>query len=339
MHSFLRILLVVTLIMGSPASTYAESKCNLVKLWSLLTGAVSTKSDEALRSALMRKIADGASKDEAFEARIDRIVLGLDSKQARRLASMLESFEGRVDAANFPDFQKAALRSLRFPDENRLAYYFDIYSNYGGVSRQGASVIDGAFERVAESEDPYSSAYYLGGGEPSKRAQRVRDLLNFEKLVQSKKSRAQVAKATKHWVKSDEHALYLFQHLGELGEHGPAVLEYLMRETEYFKDVGRIRGPPYTAVTFAFEKETRNAGSTLFYKLPEYSDSDWIELPEERRIELLKSATGIKEKRFLPASVIAPTAVSRRIFPGVQRHPRHRGLSPSLGIRSPQLRF
>ncbi len=307
--------------LSAPCAVAEDTSCTPGFVERLLTGAGLGKQNTRalLRESLLNQLGpleNDADSDREVVAQINQLVLQLKPLAAKRLTRMLATLPKPVDTAAFPALRKAALRALRFSNENRLAYYLEVYTNQGGVGRWGAAVVDGAYERVQEAADPYSTAFYLDKGHAGVRAPLTGELLSFESLVQSRKSRAQLAKGAEDWVKSNEHALYLFQHLAEFGPARDSVLEYLRLKTEYFKDVGRIRGPPYTAVTYAFEKETRNPVSTLFYKLPRFTDKEWGDLPEEERVSLLKAATGLKEKVFLPASVVAPTALKPNYLGG-----------------------
>lgn len=110
------------------------------------------------------------------------------------------------------------------------------------------------------------------------------------------------------WVKSPEHALYLFDRLSSEGTaRNWDLFRYLASKNEHFQKATPVRGSPKTFVTYAFEKEGKGNEISLYYKDARYSDEDWLALPEEERIELLRKATP-KLKDDVPYEKIAPTA-------------------------------
>ncbi len=114
-------------------------------------------------------------------------------------------------------------------------------------------------------------------------------------------------KGLNKWVKSPEHALYLFDRLNAEGvSKNWDMIRYLSSQNEYFKKALPVRGSPKTHVTFAFEKEGKSNNISLYYKDPKYDDNEWLNLPEEERIELLRKATP-KLKDDVPYERIAPT--------------------------------
>lgn len=115
-------------------------------------------------------------------------------------------------------------------------------------------------------------------------------------------------KGVNKWIKSPEHALYLFDKLnGEDLNKNWDLIRYLTDQIEYFKRARPVRGSPKTYISYAFEKEGKGPEISLYYKDAKYSDEDWLQLPEEERIELLRKATP-KLKDDVSYDKIAPTA-------------------------------
>ncbi|MGK5089659.1 hypothetical protein WDW86_19065 [Bdellovibrionota bacterium FG-2] len=121
------------------------------------------------------------------------------------------------------------------------------------------------------------------------------------------------------------HALYLYQNLADFGGRAGPVLAALISENKYFARVGRIRGPPETLMTYAFEKETRKADVTLMYKDPSLTDKQWGALPELNRVERLSKLISFP-KTAMPADRIAPTQLKPQYLGGISEE----SLTPTL---------
>lgn len=124
------------------------------------------------------------------------------------------------------------------------------------------------------------------------------EVLNLYSLAVKSGSSAEKFKKYSQWVKSDAHALYLYDHLSDLGlEKNKDLLRYLSFQNEYFKKAHGLRGPPHSLVTYSFEKESAKPDITLWYKKADYSDEDWMALSEEERLSLIRKATNVKKKK------------------------------------------
>lgn len=219
---------------------------------------------------------------------------------------------------------RATARAEEFPAERRLAYYAHVFAHerahYGGFT---GKVVDGAFQRIQEAKNPYHPGHYVVT-ELADEIGRNQALLAFEDLVQSGHSTGRLVQEVRHWVNSADRARYLYQQLDEFKERAGPILEYLRLESEFFRRVLPVRGPPHTLVTYAFEKETRKPEATLMYRHPAYTDEQWLALAPETRKILLVNATHVEKVR-LPASVIAPTALKPRSLGGYSQEYSHSG--------------
>ena len=202
-------------------------------------------------------------------------------------------------------------------------------SDYAAITGRSPSPLlaQRARKKLIESQNPYDTGYYLTP--PNARdnqALRHREIIEFQKLIDFRGTQAEHLEAANQWVKSNEHALYLYQHLEEMGPKADLLMDVLPHRNEFFGRVGFVRGPPNTLITYAFERETRDAMATLYYKDPRYTDEEWIELPENQRQEILKRLNGSDEKVFQPAGVIAPTGFKPSSLGGYSQEFSHSGV-------------
>lgn len=194
------------------------------------------------------------------------------------------------------------------------------------------------FDALAESahsrlNDPFGKVYsltqfapYADDPELLKRA--LEDLFSAlkEESMEVRKSRLT------DWVQSDHHALFLYQTLYEDGLYkNEEVVDHLFAHSEFFKDIKRIRGPPHSAVTYSFEKESSISDIALWYKDASFTDEQWFNLTEKEQLDKLNALTEkFGMKKFLSADKVAPTEFRPKYLSGYSReleNPRHEGYS------------
>lgn len=124
-------------------------------------------------------------------------------------------------------------------------------------------------------------------------------------------------KKVSDWIQSGEQALFVYDLIAKTGVHQQQnFLEYLIKHNDYFKRATPMRGPPYTSlVTYAFEKETTNPNITLLYKDPKYSDDQWLDLSDEKRLSFLKRLQ-FPIRAFQPPSVVGFTGLKPHYLSG-----------------------
>lgn len=159
--------------------------------------------------------------------------------------------------------------------------------------------ISAKFEKdFSKMDDPNSLVFSFKETSKLTPDQTFNELLNLYSLSVKSGSSAEKFKKFDQWVKSDSHALYLYDHLSDLGlAKNKDLLRYLQSKNEYFKKAHGLRGPPYSLVTYSFEKESSKPDITLWYKKADYSDEDWLALGEEERLKLIRKATNVKKKK------------------------------------------
>ncbi|MCM2279501.1 MAG: hypothetical protein NDJ89_15605 [Oligoflexia bacterium] len=151
-------------------------------------------------------------------------------------------------------------------------------------------------ELLAEAKHPYRTGHYLN--EPTNEIRAFANVLN------------RPVNEISDWVKSEEHALYLYQHLEDFGKRADEVLDYLLQENVYFAYSGKVRGPPATLVTYSLEKETKNPAVTLYYRTPAYPEDKWMDLAQSERVSALSAQVSrFDEKKFLSPEVVPPTGL------------------------------
>lgn len=145
-------------------------------------------------------------------------------------------------------------------------------------------------EDISDIRNPRSLVSSLNDGDA------YSDVLSLYSNIVKSSSSAQKFKKFDQWVKSDAHALYLYDFLLKDGvEKNSDSLRYLMARNEYFKNIRPIRGPPGTLVTFSFEKESNIEDITLWFKTTGISDEEWFQIPSDERLKRIKDATNVKK--------------------------------------------
>lgn len=124
------------------------------------------------------------------------------------------------------------------------------------------------------------------------------ELLNLYDISIKSGPSSEKFKKYRHWVKSEAHALYLYDHLARAGlDKNQDLIRYLTNYNEYFKRARPLRGPPHSLVTYSFEKESRKSDITLWFKQNGYTDEAWFDLSDEDRLALIQKATNVKKEK------------------------------------------
>ncbi len=304
------LLLILTLAFLAPAPARAIEECTLGWRSFGTFGDVDLGTlREALKKLILRQVTgqvDGAA--------LNRFTGSLGAEDLAILLRQVERTPLPLTAENFPHFVKAARSAAFLGEGERLPYYFTVFTHPEVFARYSQDRIYDAFRRVDQARDPYNTAAHLGSGDP---VRRVRQLIEFDTLVRARDvSLGSFVKRVSHWADSPDRALYVYEHLEELGPRAGPVFAYLCAMNEFFKNVGRVRGPPRTLVTYAFEKETRNPDVTLWYRDPRMTDDEWFALPKAERRERLDGLVGDRTKTFHSAGRIAPTRRKPPYFGG-----------------------
>ncbi len=132
----------------------------------------------------------------------------------------------------------------------------------------------------------------------------VKDLLDYYSISVKSNSSGEKFKKFNNWVKSDAHALYLYDQMAKEGlEKNKDLLRYLTNYNEYFKKAHGLRGPPNSLITYSFEKESSKSEISLWFKKAGMSDEEWLKLSEEERLKLLKEATDVKKDKVSESKI------------------------------------
>ncbi|MCO5143239.1 MAG: hypothetical protein M9962_09135 [Oligoflexia bacterium] len=186
-------------------------------------------------------------------------------------------------------------------------------------------IIKDSWPLVEKNQDRFALGYALGKSQFEYRG--LEEIWKLERIRRAKLSNREFVKKITEWTKSPIHARYLYDNLNIFKPKESLVLDYLIHNNEYFKRVGRVRGPPNTLVTLSFEKETRDKNITLLYKHPKYTDEDWLKISEaEREKILLDTIKGTKQAQA--ANIVAPTEFLPEAAGGVTREPLPAGEKP-----------
>lgn len=147
---------------------------------------------------------------------------------------------------------------------------------------------------------------------------KLRVFLDFEKIAQSKPSHIMPAKvpspellkSVDAWIRSEDHALFLYQNIDKFGARGPAVLEHLLANNECFSGAIPLQNvSPGALLTFSFEKETHNPVVTDYYKVEGYTDEAWFLLSETQREDVLRGVLKSKPGWFKKQLAVQDTVM------------------------------
>lgn len=135
-------------------------------------------------------------------------------------------------------------------------------------------------------------------------------------LLLSQQQNPEVLSQIDTWVKSDVHALYLYDRIqSSQNEALKPTLQWLNDYNPFFQNTFPILQITGTFLTFGFEKEGFSPDIAYFYKNPNTSDNQWFSLSQENQVSELKKLTAAK-KSFLSAKYIAPTALKPEFLDG-----------------------
>lgn len=212
----------------------------------------------------------------------------------RKVISYSSTFDGGFKGDRTP---AGGISSLFSSCKNLISKFFDDPKRFDSL----------ADKAVASADDPYGNVFSLSqfkqfDGDLDALKGSVREF--YEVMAESNTDIGK-EKLSK-WIKSDHHALFAYQSLYSDGLHKHVdTMDYLFSHNDYFKDIKRIRGPPRTAITYSFEKESSISDITLWYKDAKYTDQEWFEFSEAEQLEKLHALTKNMEKRsfYLPISL------------------------------------
>ena len=159
---------------------------------------------------------------------------------------------------------------------------------------------------LADMDSKLSLVYSIRESEHLNDSQKnLKEVLEMYSLF-IKEEGAKKFKKFNQWVKSDAHALYLYDHISQAGlEPNKDLLRYLVSYNEYFKKSNGTRGPPFTLITYSFEKESKKSNIADWYKVAGVDDKEWFQLDPDVRLEKLKKVTNIKKKGVADSIITA----------------------------------
>gem|GEM_PF-954934 len=178
---------------------------------------------------------------------------------------------------------------------------------------------------VEESYIPYSLGFDLKNrmGSELKFKNEIESLLKITLDIEETKYQGQEPSSSQiqnravkmnDWVKSEEHALFLYDLMNRSGLNlFKTELEYLHKKNAYFVESKRT-GDGF--VTYSFEKEGNSADISLLFRPPTIPEHQWLEMPEAQRIALLRNVR-IPLKTFTKASVVMPTDLKPAAVGGI----------------------
>lgn len=208
-----------------------------------------------------------------------------------RYTSPIES-SGRLEDALYE------LRA-KLPDDQSLQNYMQIRERIGKFVRR--------------LSDPYQTEHTLA----TVSGKRIyNEIYQLTSILSQRSTDPHHSREINAWVRSDAHAIVLYQVLSDLGlSNYQPTLDALIRSNPYFRSVHRPRGPPGSLITFSFEKEGTNKEIGLLYRDPRMTDDEWLALSDDQRISRLTQLLP-QRKKFQPAAVIAPTALKPEFLSG-----------------------
>ncbi len=276
-----------------------------------------TEVPHQIDSVLEKLVAGGLNpgRAEAVEKLIGRLTLSQRQSLVRFFETEVPTRLSTGVVENFDRLYAALAKAAKTKDSDEFVYLVDVLSREDLLRNYGEKVLRRAWSRIKNSKDPYTTDSSLS----------QKDLFEFEKLAKSTGSSSSEIKKWNAWLQTPTHALYLYQNLSDLGHRADGVLARLISENKYFARVGRIRGPPETLMTYAFEKETRKTEATMMYKDPAMTDEQWLELSDQDRADRLSKLVFLP-KKAMPASKIAPTALKPEVLGGLSEE----SLKPKL---------
>ncbi|MFA6177950.1 MAG: hypothetical protein WC694_03620 [Candidatus Paceibacterota bacterium] len=116
----------------------------------------------------------------------------------------------------------------------------------------------------------------------------IQEILNYYSLLITDKKISLVYKQYNQWVKSEAHALFLYNELTK--NHfleRKELLRYLVYSNKFFKNIDSLESDPTSFLTYAFEKEGNKSEISYWYKEMGYTDDEWQKLSDRKRMSLL----------------------------------------------------
>lgn len=108
------------------------------------------------------------------------------------------------------------------------------------------------------------------------------------------------------WANTKDRITFVYQLLPDFPKLAPKILAEL-KKSPLLIGVDSPKFSPNTLLTYSFEKEGRDPKISFFYRLPEYTDDQWLELKAEDRLEKLFIASEkeleIVSTQFKPKSL------------------------------------
>lgn len=154
----------------------------------------------------------------------------------------------------------------------------------------------------AEAQNPYSLAHDVFKVDINA-VDYDRDIQNLQQIL-FQESGIKRKQDLNDWVRSEEHALFLYDKLSQTGlEKFKDELQYLHDNNVYMID-SHWSGNSF--VTYSFEKEGTSADISLLFRPPQIADEEWLNKPEQERMKLLRKIH-IPLKTFTSADLVAPT--------------------------------
>lgn len=187
---------------------------------------------------------------------------------------------------------------------------------YRGLNANEAIAV---WPRVKDAQSPYSLGFDLAAKSDKEPFHAMKELIDFEKILAGPSN--EKANWLDAWITSPAHALYAYDALAGMRPLPAGILQALFERNEYFKRVGRVRGPPAALVTLSYEKETFNKNITMLYRDANMTDEQWMKLTEEERLERLRKIVGDRKTHAISHTEIAPTGLLNRASGGLRNDP------------------
>jgi hypothetical protein len=251
-----------------------------------------------------------------LRALLSEVHQGLSTPQRVRLQALFESQQSRLEkegktlqAENELAFVRALESSIKTDRVKDFDLYFSLYADSALRSNTNRATLEKWMVQLADqAKNPYSILNLI-----SERPLHASIEL-YRIASDSGNSLGALDRKLNTWVNSPERALHLYDQAEWFGSRWTHVFSRLRSQNKFFRDVLVSGAQPDIALTYSFEKETRNPKITEYYQDPVYDESVWLALsPAQRQAQL-----SYIRKKFMythSANEIAPTA----------RHPKYLG--------------
>lgn len=240
------------------------------------------------------------------------IIASTSSAQVRTLPSCAEVFSPPV--ATEPTWADRLQQKLPKkyrpapalkPDERAIVA--EAAEAFSGQSRRERAAWEQVARWIAQSiNNPYTMIFDLHiAAEKNNSTARLELRSLFQILAQPKSSERTAL--LDEWTKSETHAVNLYAILQARGlAHYTDELGELARVNLFFSDAHLAKGQ--TLLTYAFEKEGRSSDVTMLYRPAATDEATWFKLSDVDRFAKIDGMQ-LRQKNFLPASVLAPTSL------------------------------